>query len=263
MRPSLRNLAMLLLWVVALWPLALWVVHALAPPAAVGAARSVGLWGGRVGLGALGAGAALALAWPPFLPRLRLWFVHLRERLRQDPARLHETLTQLQHLETAAGRLEAGRLLLAAGRRTEARDQLLRAVQLAPDLVGARFLLGRTLRLLRHHGPAAQVLADVVAAEPDHAFGEARMELGIALLHAGRLADAAQVLEQHRADHGPTRRNGWWRGVLHRRLGDRAAAHAALREAAAPPPPGTRLSPRDAWYRARARAALWTWGRRP
>jgi tetratricopeptide (TPR) repeat protein len=257
---SLRNLAVIAVWLLALWPALLFAVHLGSPVTAVDLTRTANDWSVRGSLAAGILAVVLTVLWPPFLPGLRLRWVRVRERLRQDPAQLQSVLSGLQHLETAAARLDAGRLLLAAGRPAEARMQLERAVALAPELTTARFLLGRAQRRT-DPAAAAMTLASVVQEEPDHAFGTAMLELAEALAAAGGTEQAVAILVRHEREHTGTRCSYLLRARLWRRLGNMPACGKDLAAAAAPPPPGQRLSLQESYCRAQARAARLTWGR--
>jgi hypothetical protein len=258
---SLRTLASIAVWLLALWPALLFAVHLGSPVAAVDLTRTAGAWSVRAAMAAGILVLVLTVLWPPFLPGLRLRWVRIRERLRQDPAQLQSVLSGLQHLETAAARLDAGRLMLAAGRPAEARVQLERAVALAPELITARFLLGRAQRSNGDPAAAAVTLASVVQEEPEHAFGTAMLELAEALAAAGGNEQAVAILVRHEREHTATRCSYLLRARLWRRLGNKEACGKDLAAAAAPTPPGQRLSLQESYCRAQARAARLTWGR--
>ncbi len=268
MFPRPRQLAAIALWAVALWPLLLLAVHPVSPVAAVALADGAAAALSSAALVALGLGAGLLVAWPPFLPALRVRLQRWRLRARQDPARLDQALAHLQHLDTAAARADVAHWLLDAGRLRDAVPHLRRAIELAPEMVSARFLLGRTLRQLGDRDGAAATLRQVIAAEADHGFGVAALELARVeaeqALGGGEreaMAAALAALRRHEARSGPDREASLLQARLAARLGDRGAMRTALQAAAGSPPAGVRLSPDEALLRARARVALWTWGR--
>lgn len=258
---SLRSLAVTAVWLVALWPVMLIAVHAVSPVAAVQIAQVAGTWLVRIAITTAVLAVLLAFVWPPFLPGLRLRWGRVRERLRQDPAQLHSVLSGLQHLDTAAARLDAGRLQLAAGRPAEARANLERAVALSPELITARFLLGRAQRATGDAAAAAATLASVVQEEPAHAFGAAMLELAEAQAAAGGTEAAIALLTRHEREHTATRCSLLLRARLHHKLGNTAACRSDLAAAAAPPAPGQRLTVQESYCRAQARAARLTWGK--
>lgn len=255
MRVSIRAIIVLLLWALALWPATLEVLLLDSPVAAVTwdlRLREASRW---TALALVLAVAAAAVLYPPFLPGLRLQGHRLRLSMSGDRTKLRNLQFELRQLETAARQLEAGRLALGMGDARTALPHLLRAVELDPEHLPARWQLGLALKQLGQLQLAAAELGAVVARDPVHAFGQARLAYG-AVLHAmGRDAEAVAELRAREAAHGPLPEASF---VLARALlarGDREGARTALAAAAACGI-GAKLDAQQSWYRARARAAL-------
>ncbi|MEM7205875.1 MAG: tetratricopeptide repeat protein [Planctomycetota bacterium] len=258
---SLRAAAAALLWLAAAVPLVLYATHLGSPLAAV---RLAGILGqglrwvmlvGTVGF------VALLLAYPPFLPHVRLWWRGLRQRMGGDLGPLREAQGRLKHLETAADHLVAGRAFLLQRRHAASLQHLRRAVELDGEHLASRYQLARALIEIGDLRGAIEQLATVIAKDESHAFGGALLELGITLARAGADAEAIAMLDRHTARFGPSRRAALHRAGALTHLGRGDEGVAALREAARPPEAGRSLSLEDQLYRARARVALWRRGR--
>lgn len=262
--PKLRTLSLsprlgfaALLWLGALIAPGLYAMHLASPVQAVESSHYAGLLLTR----AFYFGCLLlivgALLYPPFLPSTRLAIRKIRDRLSVDQGPMYRALEELRHLETAANHVVVARNMRNMGNLRAAIGHVVRAVELEPDGIAARFLLGIVLRESGQPQAAAEQLAGVVEREPDHAFGEARVQLGLSLLQAGREADALLVLKKHAEDFGGSRKTRYWMARAHKALGQPEEARQALREAAEPPGEGERFTPEDQLYRARARVKLW------
>lgn len=247
-------------WLLAALPPALWLVHRSDPELAVRLSITGTRWAMRalLGLGALG--AVLLLLFPPFPAWLRLLTHRLKLAMTSNHAAVMKARSELAHFESAARRLELGRLLLLADDLRGALPQLQRAVELDPQVATAHHQLG--LCLFRSGHPA-QALPHFVTAEKldrGHAFGDA-------LLHAGRVAfvlgdrtAAAELLRQHERAHGGNRKSHRWLGDALAATGDQQGARKAWQVAAAKPT--QRLTADENWQRALARVRLWRRGGR-
>jgi tetratricopeptide (TPR) repeat protein len=260
-RHPVRSSLLLLLLAGGLWPFALAVVHQRSPLAAVDAVLALQSLAGSATVYGLVGAAVLALAWPPFLPSVRLQLRTLLLQLQQDQRALQRALVELRHIDTAQRRLAAGRLALALDRPQLAVEQLQAALQLEPSLPRARYQLGCALMALSRRAEAAVELRAAVAAEPDQAFGDAQLQLGLCLHQLGERDEAFAVLAAHAAAHGGSRKSHYWLAVAADAIGDRAAADAALQFASAPPQPGLPWTAEDAYWRSKARVRRWRRGR--
>lgn len=196
----------------------------------------------------------LLVAWPPFVPGLRLWLARMKDRMSVDQGPMLTAQDRLRHLETAPDHVTVGLAQLRLGQAARAIPHFGRALALEPTHVAARFHLGRALLQLGAVGEAKLALADVVRTDPGHAFGRAMLELAEACERTGDDETADRILADHERAHGPHRRAALARGRIALRRGDRAAARAHLDQAAARPPAGTRrLTPDESFDRARAR----------
>ncbi len=252
-----------LLWLIALVPAGLFALQLNSPLEAVEISQGAEgvLWRGfQIGLAIL---VVAALLYPPFLPSLRLGLRRVRNRLSVDQGPMYRALVELRHLDTAANHVVVARTMRNMGNLRGAVAHVLRAVELEPDGLAARFLYGCLLREAGQPQAAAEQLARVVAAEADHAFGEAQVQLGLSQLQAGKESEALTTLEKHAADFGGSRKTFYWIARAHRALGRAEDARTALHRAAEPAGEDERLTPEDIVYRARARVGLWiTGGRR-
>ncbi|MGA0058955.1 MAG: tetratricopeptide repeat protein [Planctomycetota bacterium] len=202
--------------------------------------------------------ALALLAWPPFLPGLRLWLARVRDRMSVDQGPMLTAQDRLRHFETAPDHVTVGLAQLRLGQAGKAIPHFGRALQLEPTHVAARFHLGRALLQVGALDKARLALADVVRIDPAHAFGRALLELAEACERTGDDATAERILADHERSHGPHRRADLARGRLALQRGDREAARVFLDRAAAPPGAGTRrLTPDEAFDRARARVLRW------
>ena len=257
---SIRATALLLLWALALWPLVLELLLLQSPVTAVAWDLRLREGASWTGLALLACTAVAALVHPPFLPGLRLQWHRLRQSMSGDRTRLRNLQFELRQLETAARQLEAGRLALGMGDARTALPHLLRAVELDPEHLPARWQLGLALRQVGQLPLAAAELGGVVARDPAHGFGQARLALGSVLHAMGRDADAVVELRAHELAHGGSPESSFVLGRALLATGDRDEARSAF-AAATHWGAGKRLDPQQAWYRARARAALRRLGR--
>jgi tetratricopeptide (TPR) repeat protein len=168
---------------------------------------------------------------------------------------------RLAHLETAPDHLVVARTHLDMGSIERALPHLARALEIEPESLSARFLLGRSLLRLGQIPAATAQLAVVVQQDETHAWGDGLLELAAALEHAGHDTEALSLLERHAERIGANRRAMLARARILGRLGRRDEARALLVQAAEAPPTKQRLSPDEALARARARVALWRGGR--
>jgi tetratricopeptide (TPR) repeat protein len=197
--------------------------------------------------------AVACLAFPPVPAALRLGCARLGAILRADRGCLMRTEADLRHVDSAARRLEAGRLALQFGEYRRALPHLQRALELEPDSVPARYQLGLWCLRQRRFAEAHALLQQVETRDPGHAFGEALLLIGRAAMRAGDSAAALRALREHQRRHGGSRRSHFWLAQAAVAQGDLETARAARDYAAAPPGPKQRLTAEENWYRARAR----------
>jgi len=255
MQLSLRTLFAVALWSVALVPPALLLANLSSPVAAVQIALTLeaGLgWGATAAVGGV---IAALLLYPPFLPGMRLALNRMKSRLSADIGPLREAQGRLQHLETAADHLIAGRALLAQRKLVESVAHLTRAVELDPTHTASRYHLGLALVRAGHLQAAAEQLSQVVEVDPAHAFGAAMLELGVVLERGGADQPAVGVFERHDREFGWNRRSGYHHARSLARIGRREEALTLLRKTARAPDQG-KLPLEEELLRARARVAL-------
>ena len=232
-----------------------------APAAALAVVDPLGGLLGRLVSVAVPLVAVALIAWPPFLPGIRLWIARMRDRMSVDQGPMLTAQDRLRHLETAPDHVTVGLAQLRLGQAARAIPHFGRALALDPSHVAARFHLGRALLQVGAVDEARLALADVVRMDPAHAFGRARLEFAEACERTGDDVAADQALADHEREYGPQRRSDLARGRIALRRGDRDAARAFLERAIASPQPGTRrLTPDEAFDRARARVLRWRCG---
>lgn len=256
-----RGVATLALGAAAAAALALALLAHSAPATALAIVEPLGVLLGRLAAWGLPAVALALVVWPPFLPGIRLWLSRMRDRMSVDQGPMLTAQDRLRHLETAPDHVTVGVAQLRLGQAARAIPHFGRALQLEPTHAAARFHLGRALLQVGAVDEARLALADVVRMDPAHAFGRARLELAEACERTGDDVAAERVLADHEREYGPQRRSDLARGRIALRRGDRDAARAFLDRAAAPPQSGTRrLTPDEAFDRARARVLRWGCG---
>ncbi len=260
-RLGARGLAVLLLCAASAAALSLAVLAHLDPALALEIAVPLGAGLGGLASYALPAVALVLIAWPPFLPGIRLWLSRMRDRMSVDQGPMLTAQDRLRHLETAPDHVTVGLAQLRLGQAARAIPHFGRALQLDPTHVAARFHLGRALLQVGALDEARLALADVVRIDPGHAFGRAILELAEACERTGDDATADRLLADHEHAHGPHRRADLARGRIALRRGDRDSARRFLERAAASPSAGARrLNPDEAFDRARARVLRWRLG---
>ncbi|MBL9079334.1 MAG: tetratricopeptide repeat protein [Planctomycetes bacterium] len=244
-------------WVIALVPPALWLVHRGDPELAVRLALAGSTWTTRTLLALALLAAAALLLFPPAAAGVRLAAARTRRLLASDRGPLQRALADLQHFESAARHLDAGRAAWLLDDGARALVHLRRAIELDPALPAAHHQLGLVLLRTGHAAPARQAFAAAERLDPGHAFGDALLHQGRAAFRLGQHADAVELLRTHERRHGGGRRSQLWLGDALAAAGDRAAARAAWSAAAAP----GRLTAEENWCRALARVRPWFGGR--
>lgn len=243
-------------WSLALLVLAVLVTGLLSPAAGIElwqTSTEVAIWTSwRLAIAA----AVLLLLYPPFPAGVRVAFARFRARLQADRGKFLIAAGELRHLETAARQYEAGRAAMSIDSPREAVPHLVRALELEPTQLGARYQLGLAALQLGDLRAAEGLLAAVVASDPGHAFGDARLQLGRARQLQQKFEAARLDLEQHEREHGGNCRSHYWLGQVRRALGDADGARAAFHVAAHPTAKQKRTAEEDL-FRARARVALW------
>lgn len=251
------RLPLLAVWLLAAWPFLLWLVHRQDPVTAVELAI-----GAQIGLTWFGIGCGVALAltcllYPPLPAWLLLAGQTLWRRLGTSEAPLRRALGELASFESAARHLDVARLLFERGMYEPSAMHARRSLELDRGVASAWHLFASCLMHLDRFEDAAQSFANAEQLDPGHAFGEALLRQG-RCLHLLQRESALELLQQHERRHGGGARSHLWLAEALDRAGDRAAAAAALRIAAAKPPQRTIAEERLA--RARARVRLWTRG---
>ena len=249
------------LWLCALVPVALYFIHLSSPEAATRGVMAVGSALRWMLLGGAVAATVALVIYPPFLPGVRLSLRRLRTRLGTNLAPLREAEGRLQHFQTPADHLTAGRVLFQQGRLREALPHLVAAIELDPRHAGARYQLGLALIQARQLQGAAEQLAAAVQIDADHAFGNALLELGVVLERGNAGEQAVEALQRHTAKFGPDRRAMLHQARALTRLDRRDEAVELLRQAAQPPEDGRSMTLENQLARSQARVALLSGGR--
>jgi hypothetical protein len=109
-------------------------------------------------------------------------------------AQLRESAAEVRRLDNAAAWSDHAALLSAKGRHAEAEVAAATALEKDPEDLHARYVRGRSLLELRRAAEAADELRRVLAVEPAHDYGDARLALAKAL-------EALEDLEGARAEY--------------------------------------------------------------
>jgi tetratricopeptide (TPR) repeat protein len=257
---SPRVLAVSVLWLAAAWPLVLLLLGLVQPAAGVRAARLATTAVGWLAWGTLMLGVLAVLVYPPFVPGVRLRLRRIWQQLATADKPVRDAFARLAQLETVNDHFLVGRFLRERRQPAAARKHLQRAVELDPTHTSARYQLALALRETGDLQGAVDELQRVLAADPQLASGQPFLDLAEILEQARLHVEADAVLRRFRGMHGDARAAL----VLHARalaaLGRRDECLGLLRQAAAAPPPGTRVTLEDERARARARVALWFGG---
>ncbi len=256
-RAAARQLPLALVWLVAVWPFVLWLVHRSDPEHAVEIAQRTTRFAAIAGWWLLATIVVACLLFPPAPAWLRRTWARTWHNLSSDQAALARARAELQHFETATRHAEIGRLLRGKRLHEQAAAHLQRAVELDDGIASAWHQLGLVLFAQAEWEKAALAFRRAERLDPGHAFGDALLHLGRAL-HELRDPEALGTLQEHERRHGGGPRSQLWLADALVRAGDRAAARAALRAAAAPP--RQRLTAEENWFRALARVRLWRRG---
>jgi tetratricopeptide (TPR) repeat protein len=251
---ALRSVPLAIIWLCALWPVALWLVHRADPVLAVRIARDTSHALTVALASVLAIAVVLGLFFPPAPAWVRRSCSRVWRSLTMDSLPLLKAQSELQHFETAARHAEIGRMLRLRRRNEQAVFHFVRAVELDAGIASAWHQLGLILFSQRDWPRAANAFLRAETLDPGHAFGDALLHHGRALHELGD-AHALDVLREHQRRHGGGPRSHLWLADALLRAGERDAAIAALRVAAAPP--SQRLSADENWFRALARVRLW------
>ncbi|GAB4143447.1 MAG: hypothetical protein Fur0037_11060 [Planctomycetota bacterium] len=244
------------LWIAAAFPLVLLAVHEISPVAAVSIASEAARWSLRLCLGVTAVFAAGLALLPTVRAGVAFAFSMWLDSVRRNPAPLRKAQMELRHAETAARHFEVGRLAALQGDLRLAATHLSRALEIDPEIDSALFLLGKTAFQAKDFSSAGRILGEVVAKDPNHAFGEALLLLGRCRYVLGDVECAAELLQRHDREQGGNSKSKFWLAQALFAAGRAAAAEEALR-AAATPLQGRRETPEERFYRARARVRLW------
>ncbi len=261
MRPRLRKsilriLGLALLWLPLVWSLSLVTAFLSDPVLAQEMQHQLHGIGSSALWITLVAASLLALNWPPFLPAIRYGWQRMLANLRVDRSPLLKAQTELRRFESGPGHLEAGRAAIGARDFQAAIGHLLRSLEMDPDRPAALYLLGQAMIGLGRPDQALRPLLRAVEIEPGHAFGSALLWVGRAWMLVGQHEKASAALRRHQRDHGGSRRSGFWLGQCRKALGDAEGAAAAFQQAAALHSGNVAATAEEAFYGARARAAL-------
>ncbi|MDP6931152.1 MAG: tetratricopeptide repeat protein [Planctomycetota bacterium] len=249
------------LWLTALVPPVLYAIHLGSPVAAIEIAGQVGTLLRWLLIGIGGIAILGMIIFPPFLPWLKLRLHRFKRRITTDPGPLLEAKQKLEHLETVPHHLLVGRILREQNQAAQSLPHFVRAIELEPGLIGARYELGITLSKLGHLEEAAEQLALVVREDEQHAFGAALLAFGLILERGDANEAAVQALERHEQLFGETRQGLYHRARARSRSGATEDAIALFQRAARPGDNETRLTAEDDLVRAQARVALWKGGK--
>lgn len=247
------TLPLVVVWLLAVWPFVLWLAHRSDPVLAVhladGAASALRTtaWWSAIGF------VALCLLHPPLPAWLRLVGHRAWRRMSTPEAPLRQALAALAQFESAARHLDVARLAFQRQLPQASANHAARAIALDPSPASAWHLLGLSLVDLGKLDDALHAFEQAEARDPGHAFGEALLQQGRLLFLRGDPAGLA-LLQEHERRHGGGARSHLWLAEALDRAGDRVAATAALRTAAAKPNHAASLEER--LFRARARARL-------
>lgn len=240
-------------WLLAVWPFVLWLVHRSDPVLAVrladgalGAVQAVALWS-AIGF------AVLCLVHPPVPAWLGLVGHRTWRRLSTPEAPLRQALAALAQFESAARHLDVARLAFHRQLPQVSAGHAARSIELDPNQASAWHLLGLSLLDLGRLDEALRAFEQAEGRDPGHAFGEALLQQGRLRFLRGDPAGLA-LLQDHERRHGGGARSHVWLAEALERAGDRAAATAALRTAAAKPSHAS--GPEERLFRAKARARL-------
>lgn len=255
-----RHLPLAGVWLLAAWPVLLWLLQGSDPELAVAVAHRTAaiLWSTL--WWTLGGGLVACLLLPPVPAWLRWQGGRIWRGLSTDQAPLRRALAELRHFATGPRHAEVGRLARLRDQHALAKEHLARAVELEPEAPSNWYQLGLVQFADGQWAAAAESFRQAEERDPGHAFGDALLRRGRALHELGDAA-ALPLLVHHQRQHGGGPRSHLWLAEAHQCFGDRTAAIAALRTAAAPPT--TKLSAEENWCRARARVRLWGKGGSP
>lgn len=140
---------------------------------------------------------------------------------------LREAETEVRRLDNAAAWSDYASLLCAKRRHEEAERAAATALQKDPEELEARYVRGRSLLELGRAQEAVGELEQVLATEPGHDYGDARLALAKALEATGELERAREHYE--RLGGGSSRPDVLYHlAEIQHRTGDTAAAKATL-----------------------------------
>ena len=109
---------------------------------------------------------------------------------------LREARTEVRRLDNAAAWSDLASLLCARRKHEEAERAAATALEKDPDELEARYVRGRSLLELGRADEAVAELERVLAADPGHDYGDARLALAKALEATGRLEQAREHYER-------------------------------------------------------------------
>lgn len=257
---SPRLLAVVALWLVALWPLVLLVLGLAAPTVAVRAATFASRAAGWAAWGTAVLAAVAVVAYPPFLPALRLRLRRGWRRLGTSDKPVREAYARLAQFDNVNDHFLVGRHLREHGQPAAAVKHLKRAVELDAGHTNARYQLALALRDAGDLQGAVDELERVIAADRGFAAGQPMLDL-VEILEGARMhREADIVLQEYRRLHGDTPLALYLHARALAGLGRRDESVALLRRAAQPPENPRPRSLEEDHARARARVALWFGG---
>lgn len=260
-KTGIRGSFAILLWTLASAPLLLLLIDGYSPLWAEEAAYFARRGLITVGWFSLGVALFALLAYPPFVPGLRLWWRRMRTRMSIDQGPLVAARSRLKHLETADDHLLIARCSFDMGNLAAALPHLIRAIELDAQNLKARYYLARCYRHLGQLPMAVEQLLFVVQREEDHAFGRALLELATCFERLLQDGQALEAVNRFEAIAGANRESSLLRARVLRAQERHEEAKAALQQAARPPEAGRAYPLEEALARAKARFALWRGGR--
>lgn len=136
----------------------------------------------------------------------------------------------LGNVESPHNQGKLGSLLLSTGRSRRAIPHLERAVAGEPESAEWHYRLGIALLDSGRARDACVEFGAVFELDDEYAYGGVQLRAAEAALAMGDAAAALTRLAVFERNHGPRPESAYWRGVAHKKAGDRAASAQAFGE---------------------------------